>query len=80
MKYWRFPNPQASAICFTEELGSLNMRSASLKRMVSMSLFLDWSVDGPTVLRDIRTGEFFESRDSVFALLVKDSKDRLFIS
>jgi hypothetical protein len=45
-----------------------------------MSLFLDWSVDGPTVLQDIRTGEFFESRDSVFALLVKDSKDRLFIS
>jgi hypothetical protein len=60
-------------LCDTEE--SFNDSATTERR-----LFLDWSVDGPTVLRDILTGEFFESRDSVFTLLVKDSKDRLFIS
>jgi hypothetical protein len=64
---------QRVLLCDTEE--SFNDSSTTERR-----LFLDWSVDGPTVLRDILTGEFFESRDSVFTLLVKDSKDRLFIS
>ncbi len=43
-------------------------------------LILEWSADGPAVLRDIRTGESVESSDSLFTLLLNDSKDRLFVS